>query len=108
MRNYVQPGNTLTVPSPAAVASGDLVVIGNLIGVAAGDAAAGDPLDLTVEGVFELPKIGANAFAVGDRVFWSAADELATSTVGANARIGTAIEAAAASTTTVNVRLVSI
>ena len=108
MRNFIQPGRTLTIPSPAAVASGDVVIDGYLAGIAAGDAATGAPLDLTVEGVFEIGKIAADGFAVGARVYWNATEDLATTVVGSNVRLGTAVEAAPAESGTVKVRLVSI
>jgi|GEM_PF-4444391 len=34
MKNYIQPGDSITVPAPADVKSGDLVVVGDLFGVA--------------------------------------------------------------------------
>lgn len=104
MKNYIQPGRTVTIPSPAAVASGDVVIVGNLAGIAAGDAATGDPLDLTLEGVFTLDKVAANVVAVGAPIYWNGT--LATVTATDNDRIGTAVAAAAASTGTVAVRLI--
>ena len=57
MKNYVQEGNTITVTAPATVTSGQLVVVGSINGVAAFDAASGADVEVTVEGVFELPKV---------------------------------------------------
>jgi predicted RecA/RadA family phage recombinase len=108
MKNYIQPGKTVTLPAPAATASGDVVTIGSLTGIAAGDAATGEPLDLTLEGVFDLPKVAANDFAVGAPVYWNSGSALATTTASGNARIGTAVAAAAASTAAVPVRLVQL
>ncbi|CAM3933800.1 DUF2190 family protein [Paracoccus yeei] len=107
-RNHVQPGLVLSIPAPAAVLSGGVVVAGNLVGIAQGDAAAGETVDVALTGVWEIPKTAADSFAVGDRVFWNASTGLATSTVGSNARVGTAAEAAAASTGAVRVRLVQL
>lgn len=39
MKNYIQPGDTITVPAPAAIKSGTGVRINTLFGVAATDAA---------------------------------------------------------------------
>lgn len=70
MRNYIQPGNTLTLTAPAAIVSGDVVAVGSIIGVANGDAANGAPVDVDTVGVFRLPKVAALAIAAGDVVYW--------------------------------------
>lgn len=107
MKNFIQRGDTITVPSPADVSSGELVIIGSLIGVAAGDAATGDDLDIVTRGVFELPKVAASEFAVGDDVFYDDATDLLTpdDAAGENTRIGVAVTAAPNPSATVAVRL---
>jgi len=45
MKNYVQEGKTLTVTAPAAVVSGQYVTVGSIRGVAAYDAASGEPVE---------------------------------------------------------------
>lgn len=105
MKNYVQPGNNLTVPSPAAVASGDVVVIGAIVGVAAGDAASGTDLDLVTEGVFTLPKVSALAIAIGDLVYFDSATKLVNKTASDNTLLGKAVTAAANPSPSVNVKL---
>ena len=44
MKNYVQPGNTITLTAPYAVTSGDGLLVGAIFGVAAGTAILGDPV----------------------------------------------------------------
>lgn len=105
MRNYIQRGDTITVPSPAAVTGGSPVLIGQLFGVAAGDAEQGEDLDLGVVGVFELPKVGANEFAIGDAVYFDSGTKLLTSTSEANVRIGVAVKTVDNSSATATVRL---
>lgn len=105
MRNYIQPGKTLTLPAPAAVLSGEGVVIGSIFGVAAGDAASGADVDLAVEGVFELPKVSALAISVGDKVYFDGATGLVSKTASGNTYIGVAVSAAANPSGTVRVRL---
>ena len=56
MRNYIQPGNTLTLTAPAEIASGAVVIVGSIIGVANGDAENGAPVDVDTVGVFRLPQ----------------------------------------------------
>lgn len=106
MKNFLQPGVNLTLPAPVAVASGDVVIVGEIHGVAAGDAAEGDPCDVVTVGVFTLPKVAANAFGIGDKVYWDGTNKLATSTASGNTRLGTAVEVAATTTATVAVKLV--
>ena len=105
MKNYIQNGVNITLPAPEAVISGQGVVVGSIFGIAAGDAASGADVDLVTEGVFELPKVGANAFALGAKVYFDDATNLATSTVGSNTYIGVAVAAAIAGAATVKVRL---
>lgn len=104
-RNYIQPGDVLTIFAPAAVLSGAPVIAGDIKGIAQGDAAAGASVDVATSGVWELPKVAANAFALGGKVYWSTADGLATSTASGNTLLGVAVEAAAAGTASVKVRL---
>lgn len=74
MKNYVQSGNTMTWTNDtgAAVASGDVVVVGNQIGVASVDIADGDAGELSMSGVYELPKATGAAITAGDAVVWDA------------------------------------
>ena len=105
MRNYVQPGNILTVPAPAAVLSGAGVQVGSIFGVAAEDAAAGADVDLDVMGVFTLPKVLALALGIGDPVYWDATAKNVTATAAGNQRIGVAVTAAPNPSGVVSVRL---
>jgi predicted RecA/RadA family phage recombinase len=105
MRNFVQPGDTLTIPAPATVASGEPVIAGEIIGIAAGAAASGALVDVVTNGVFDLAKVGANAFALGAPVYWDSEEKLATSTSTDNTRLGVAVAAAGSGVATVSVRL---
>jgi len=105
MKNYIQLGDNITVPAPAAVTSGSVVVIGSLYGVAAEDAASGVDVDVITRGVFELAKVSTDAFAVGDAVYFDAATKLVTATATGNTKIGVAVTAAPNPSGTVNVKL---
>jgi predicted RecA/RadA family phage recombinase len=105
MKNFVQPGDAITVPAPAAVSAGDLVVVGSLFGVAATDAENGADVVINTSGVFTLPKVSAQAWTVGAKVYWVAADGEATTTAGSNLLIGHAVEAADNPSATGTVRL---
>lgn len=106
MKNFVSQGVNLTIPAPANTLSGEVVVIGDLRGIASINAAEGADLVLVTEGVFELPKVAANAFTVGAKVYYDSTAKLVTTTATGNTLIGVAVTAAAASTGSVNVKLV--
>lgn len=103
--NYVQPGSALTIPAPAAVSSGGVVIAGAIIGIAAGSAGAGDSVDVLVAGVFELPKVGADEIDLGDVIYWDGTAGLVTVSASGNTKIGTAVAAAGAGAAAARVRL---
>lgn len=105
MRNYVQPGDVVTVPAPAAVASGDGVLVGGLFGIAGTDAASGDPVEIKTVGVYDMPKTSAQAWTVGAAIYWDNSAGVATTVDTSNTLIGKAVEAAANPSGTGRVRL---
>lgn len=105
MKNYVQRGDTLDVTAAAAVASGDVVIVGSIIGIANVDAAIGETFALDVVGVFTLPKTSALAISVGDVLYYDAANKVVNKTASGNTKIGVAVTAAANPSPSVNVRL---
>ncbi len=107
MKNFIQAGVNLTLPAPYAVVSGGGALIGKVFGIAAGDADNGADVDLVTTGVFELPKVSTDEFAVGAAAYWDDATKLVTAddAMGANSRIGVAVTAAANPSASVQVRL---
>jgi predicted RecA/RadA family phage recombinase len=69
---YVQPGQVLQHTAAAAIASGDVVQIGKLTGVALANIAIGQTGSVQIEGVFSVPKKSGDAFAQGDFVLFDA------------------------------------
>ena len=104
MRNFVQEGNTITVTAPATVTSGQLVVVGSINGVAAFDAGSGADAEVTVEGVFELPKVATDVIAQGDKLYWDSGQAKLTKTAGTGSKpmVGVATTAAGNGATSVN------
>lgn len=104
MKNYVQKGKTLTITAPAAVASGQLVVVGSIVGVAAFDAGLGADVEVVTQGVFELPKISTDVIAQGDKLYWDAGQSKLTKTAGTGSKpmVGVATAEAGNGVTTVN------
>ena len=107
MKNYVSDGENVTVTAPAALNSGDGVLVGSLFGVASCDAASGAAVAIVVEGVFNLPKVGSQAWTAGAKVYWDAANKRCTTVATGNTLIGVASAAVAngANDTTGTVRL---
>lgn len=103
MKNYIQPGDAITIPAPAAVVSGAGVTVDSLFGVANASAANGEPVVLSTVGVFELPKAVADNITVGEPIYFDAGE--ATSDDSSGVKIGVAIAEAGAGVTAVTVRL---
>lgn len=104
MKNFIQRGDTLTLTAPAALSSGDVVIVGGFIGVAAGDAENGADVETKLTGVFELPKAAID-IAQGDQLYWSTSNGNVNKTASGNTAIGKAAVDAASGVATVPVRL---
>ncbi len=104
MRNFVQPGDVITFPAAPAggVRSGDGVLVGSAFGVAAYDAAEGQPFEGAVVGVYRLPKAGG-AIPFGAALYWNGT--ALTTTATGNTMVGWAAAPAAADEATVACRL---
>jgi predicted RecA/RadA family phage recombinase len=96
MKNAIQAnGDTLVVTSGGAIAAGAGVLNGSLFGVAMNSAAgAGERVTLALRGVYELPKVGSQAWTVGAPIYWTGT--ACTTTAGTNKMIGWAWEAVGA------------
>ncbi|MGE0154801.1 MAG: DUF2190 family protein [Reyranellaceae bacterium] len=108
MKTYVQPGTTITVTAPYAVASGAGCQVGSLFGVAANAADNGaTDLEIVTEGVFDLVKADEQAWTVGAKVYWDNGNKVCTTDATAGQLIGVATKAVAgtAGLTTGRVRL---
>ena len=92
MKNYVQPGKTITVAAPYAVSSGDGLLVGAIFGVATASSAIGEAVEAALVGVFDLKKAASQAWAVGDKVYWDNTAKETTKTATSNTLIGVAVE----------------
>lgn len=104
MKNFVQDGNTIDYKvSGKAVKSGAVCMIEDVAAVAVTDGAVGETIAMHVTGVYELPK-GAGAIKQGQKVYVNA-DSAIVATETDNKYVGCAWEAAAASASTVLVKI---
>ncbi|MDS9467345.1 DUF2190 family protein [Paracoccus sp. MBLB3053] len=104
-KNYLQAGEFVTVLAPAALASGDPVLVGAIFGVVQFDADSGDEVELARRGIFDLPKTTGQAWTAGVKVYWDATNSLVTTTASGNTLIGAATAARVAGDTTGTVLL---
>ena len=99
MRNSLFSGNNVTLPAPYALTSGQVAQVGSIIGVAQAAAASGADVVLVRQGVFTLTKTAAQAWTLGQTLYWDNAARAVITTVGANKIIGAAFAAALAADT---------
>ncbi|MGR3599186.1 MAG: DUF2190 family protein [Heliomarina sp.] len=91
MKNFIAKGDTVPFTASGDVTSGQGVLSGSLFGVAAGDVADGETGEMNTTGVFELPKVGSQAWTRGVKVYWTPGGN-ATTTASGNTLIGVAYE----------------
>lgn len=108
--NFVQNGAAIDYTPGADVTAGDVVVQGDLVGVAKQDIASGALGALAVEGVYDFAKEsgGGVTFSVGALAYWDDTNDVAVATDGggANKLIGKVIVAAVDADATVRVKLI--
>lgn len=106
---FIHDGAYIDYAPSSDLVAGDVVVQGDLIGVAKGDIANGALGALAVVGVFDFPKATGvgTAITVGSIVYWDAAAKEATTSsgAGANKELGKTTLAAGDNDTTVRVRV---
>ena len=95
MKNYIQPGNTVTLTAPYARDSGEGAKVGSIFGVATGTVANGAEGEFNLVGVVELAKAASQAWTQGVAVYWDDTAKNVTTTVGSNLKIGVAVKAVA-------------
>ena len=91
---YYQKGDYIDYTPEANVAAGDVVFLGDLVGVAKLDIKAGTLGALALSGVYRVVK-GSETADAGVPVYWNAESGQATFTQGSNKRIGTLVADAA-------------
>lgn len=80
MKNFVKPGKNMTFTAPSGgVVSGVPVLIGALLVFPVASAAAGQKFAGEAEGVFEVTKVGSQAWTEGQVIFWNNTDKVFTS-----------------------------
>lgn len=114
--NFVQTGHTIdwTNGTGAAKVSGQVVVVGKLLGVALVDIAAGAIGSVAISGVYSVPKVSGAVIAAGENLTWDASaaafdDNAAVAATGdVTGPPAVAIEAAGAGVTTLKVKFTGV
>lgn len=83
-KNFIQDGKSLqwTNDTGSDVSSGDPVVVGGQVGVAAVDIADGESGTVYMEGVFECAKMAGDTISQGNPLAWSVQDAAFVTTLG--------------------------
>lgn len=106
---FIHDGDSIDYTPASAVTAGDVIVQGDLVGVAKRDIEANVLGALAVVGVFDFPKTTGVGTAIdaGAKVYWDATNSVATTDDlgGANKLAGKAALAAGNDDETVRVRL---
>ena len=102
---FIQEGHYIDHTPVSALASGDVVVQGDLVGVTVRPLAAGEIGSIAVDGVFDFTKNTGVAFTVGTILYWDDTNNVVTTTSAGNKSIGKVVRAAASADTAVRMRL---
>lgn len=107
MENFIQPGRVVTVAAPYDVTAGKGLLVGSLFGVAAYDALSGANVEAVTDGIFDMLKVGSQAWSLGAKVYWDDTNKYITTTSNSNTLVGVAVVAvgSGAGETTGRVRL---
>lgn len=105
MKNFVQPGSTLTLTAPYAVTSGDGLLVGLIFGIACFTAANAATVEANTQGVYDVTALSTDTATVGAAIYWDNTNKRCTTTSSGNTKIGVAVAAKANGDTTVRVRL---
>ena len=102
---FAHEGSNIDFTPTVAVVAGEVVVQGDLVGVACRPLAANEPGALAVFGVFDFLKAINVAYTVGTILYWDDTNNIVTTTATGNKLIGKVTTAAATTDTTVRIRM---
>lgn len=109
MKNFVQPGDTITVTAPYALAPGDGCLVGVLFGISCGAYLNGAvDAELQVEeGVYDITALSTDTASGSTFVlaYWDNTNKRITTTSSGNTKVGVIVGAKLNGETTARVRL---
>jgi predicted RecA/RadA family phage recombinase len=98
-KNYVQPGDTITLIAPYNVSSGGGLLVGAIFGVALADAVSGAAVEARRKDVFDLAKATGQSWTQGAKLYWDNTAKNLTTTAASNTLVGAAAQAQASADT---------
>ena len=102
---FYQDGERIDIVQSGDIDSGDIVVIGELIGVQTNQIKKDEKGSVAVSGVFQVVKKSADTFTAGQKVYWDNTLKQATSTASGNTLMGLTVAQAGASDSNVLVKI---
>lgn len=105
-QNFIQSGDVLDYVNGtgSAIASGDVVIVGSLAGIALVDIPDTETGAVQLEGIFKIGKTTSLVITQGDKLYWNTGTKKVTKTV-TDKFIGTAAASALSADTVVYVNL---
>ena len=88
MKNFVENGKNLEYTAGANITSGQPVLIGVLLGIAATDIANGATGIMAVEGVYTITSLTGTAWAQGAQLYWDDTNKRVTNVSSGNTACG--------------------
>lgn len=108
MKNYVQPGDNLTVTAPYALTPGDGCKVGLLFGISCATYASGaTDAELATEGVYDITALSTDTASGTSLVaaYWDDTNKRITTTSSTHLKVGVIVAAKTSGQTTARVRL---
>ena len=102
---FYQDGKRIDIVQSGDIDSGDIVVIGELIGVQTNQIKKDEKGSVAVSGVFQVVKKSADTFTAGQKVYWDNTLKQATSTASGNTLMGITVDQAGSSDSNVLVKI---
>lgn len=93
MNNFIQPGDSQTFTATGTVTAGQPYQFGMAFGIAATSVSTGQQFVMKIRGVFEVTKVGSQAWTEGAAVYYDIGTDKFTTTAGDNRLVGWAVEA---------------
>lgn len=102
---YIMSGEVIDYVATGTITSGQVILIGNRIGVALAPIANGSTGAVRMLGVFTIAKLSTDVVAAGDLLYWDAGNSRLTTTASSHKLAGYAFTAAGNGVTTVEISI---
>jgi predicted RecA/RadA family phage recombinase len=87
MKTYIGPKSPITFVAPSALTSGQVLLLGTIVGIVCAAYASGAKASMEIQGVYTMAK-ATGALTAGAVVYWDNAAGNVTATSSGNTKIG--------------------